>query len=233
MYTASIFSLLSLLLARLLILLNNIPHTSPDTLIQTDKRLVTEPGPRLRNAVVLLQRAVPDLRPCEVRRLAQHPHGPFREEANHASKPGIQMPHRLQGQTVTRLVPDRARKVPEVDWLAVGDEESLAVHALGVNGHSRPKLVRAEESENSEDVAVCYVLDVCEVEQVVVKADLVLGLSVLVCLHHLGKQLYISLAENACGSNGAGKEALWLAVSLEDGSLSIGLCVELAIDPSD
>ena len=189
------FSLLSLLLVRLLILLNNIPHTSPDTLIQTDKRLVTEPGPRLRNAVVLLQRAVPDLRPCEVRRLAQHPHGPFREEANHASKP--------------------------------------AVHALSVNGHSGPKLVRAEESENSEDVAVCYVLDVCEIEQVVVQADLVLGLSVLVCLHHLGKQLYVSLAENACGSNGAGKEALWLAVRLENGSLSICLCGELAIDPSN
>src|SRR5690242_17514465 len=136
------------------------------------------------------------------------------------------MPDRLQWQAVTSLVPYCARKVPEVDGLAVRDEEGLAIDALRVKRNSGEELVRAEKSKHCQNVSKGYVLNVREVEQVVVIADLVFGLAILVCLYHLGKQLYISLTENTCRANGAGEEAFWLTVRFKNGCLSVGpVCV--------
>ena len=62
--------LLSLLLTCLFILLDDVPHTSPDALVQTDNGPIAQPIPSLCNTVVFLQCAVSDLCPCQVRCLA-------------------------------------------------------------------------------------------------------------------------------------------------------------------
>lgn len=134
------------------------------------------------------------------------------------------MPDRLQRQTIASLVPHCARKVPKVDWLAVRDEEGLAVNPLCVDRNGWQELVCGEKGQDSEDVSVSDVLNICEVEEVVVVTDLVLGLSVFVSLHHLGEQLHVTLAKDARRTNGAGKEALWRAVRFE----YVGLGIRLA-----
>jgi len=72
-------------------------------------------------------------------------------------------------------------------------------------------------------VSICYVLHVCEVEEIVVLADLELGLAILEGLHHFGKQLYVSFAKDAGGADGASEEVLGRAVRFENGRFGIGL----------
>ena len=82
-------------------------------------------------------------------------------------------------------MPHCARKVPEVDWLAVGDEEGLTVDALGVERYSGAESVCLEKSGESEDVAVGNVLDVGKVKEVFVVADLKLCLPLAVSSDYL------------------------------------------------
>ena len=125
-------------------------------------------------------------------------------------------------------MPDRARKVPEEHGLAIRDEEGLAVDTLRIDWNSRTELVCAKQSQNPKDVTVRYVLNICEIEEVVVFADLVLGLSILEGLDHLRKQLYVSFAEDTCRTNGAGEETLRLAVCFEYVCFGVGLILRLA-----
>jgi len=136
------------------------------------------------------------------------------------------MPHAAQRCSVARLVPYRTRKVPEVYRLSVGDEEGFAVDTLVVERNAGEAFVGMEERDSSEHVAVCDILDVGEVEQVGVLADLELGLSFAVCAYHLREQLYVAFAEDTSGTDGAGQEVggvLRMAVRLEDGRLGVGL----------
>ena len=83
-----------------------------------------------------------------------------------------------------------------------------------------------KERDSGEYVTVCDVLDVGEVEEVGVLADLELGLSFAVCAYHLREQLYVAFAEDTSGTDGAGQEVwgvLRMAVRLEDGCL--GVCL--------
>lgn len=49
-----------------------------------------------------------------------------------------------------------------------------------------------------------YVADVCEIEEVVVVADLEFGLAFAVGGYHFGEKLDVAFAEDAGGADGAG-----------------------------
>ena len=83
-----------------------------------------------------------------------------------------------------------------------------------------------EQCDSSENMSVCDVLNVREVEHVVVFTDLELGLSCLVRVDYLREQLYIAFAEDTGRADGAGQEARVVfraAVGLEDSCLCVCL----------
>jgi len=120
-------------------------------------------------------------------------------------------------------MPHRTRKVPEVDWLAIRDEEGLPIDALAVEGCGWQHFVCLEQRNESKYMTVCNVSDICEIKHVVVVADLELGLPFAVGSDHLGEDLDIAFANDACRSDGAGEEVFWLAVGFEDGGFGVGL----------
>lgn len=124
-------------------------------------------------------------------------------------------------------MPHFARKIPKVHRLPIGNEEGFAVNTLDVQGDGGQDFVGMEQSENREDVTVGDVFDIGEVEQVCVITDLELGLSLAARSDHLGKQLNITLAEDACRTDGAGEEVFGIAVGLEYGSL--GICLGMSV----
>jgi len=88
--------LLPLLLILFLFTRQNILHAPPDTLTQADNRLVSQPHSRLGDAVVLCQRAVSYLRPCQIWRLAHDPEHPFQDCANRPRRVSAQVPDTRQ-----------------------------------------------------------------------------------------------------------------------------------------
>ena len=212
-------NLLILLLRLLRLVLKMMSHTSPNTLIQFNKRIIPKPPLRLVNAVVFAQRTVPHLLPREIRRLPQRPKRPLKHSPNRPRKVAVQLPHAAQRQAVSALVPYRASKVPEVHRLTVRDEEGFAIYALMVqrNGGNHP--VGHEESLYGEEMPKRHVLDVREVEEVLVGTDLELRLALAVGAHHGGNELDVALAEDASGSDGARQKVRGCAVCLEDGEL--------------
>ena len=80
-----------------------------------------------------------------------------------------------------------------------------------------------EECGESEHMAVCDVADIGEVEEIVVIADLELGLAFAIRRDHLGKDLDVAFADNACRADGACQECLWLAVGFEHCCFCVGL----------
>lgn len=101
-------------------------------------------------------------------------------------------------------MPHCACKVPERYWLAVGDEESFAVDTLAVKGYGGQELVCVEQRHEGEYVAVCNVSDICKVEEVAVVANLEFCLAFAVGGDHLGENLDVALANDACWANGTG-----------------------------
>jgi len=82
----------------------------------------------------------------------------------------------IRRNVATIHCPNCPGEVPEVDGLAVGDEEDLPGDLLGGVGRRRGDLVH--HTLRGEDVRVRSVLDVREVEEVVVCAELEFGLVV-------------------------------------------------------
>lgn len=184
--------------------------------------MVPKPPLRLVNAVVFRERAVPHLLPRDVWCPAKSPKHVLEQCTNCEGKIPVKCPDLAQGSSVPGLVPHGACKVPEVHGLSVCNEEGFAVDALVVERDSGQDLVRVQEGLDSEEVAEGYVLDVCEVEQVLVGANLELGLALAVCADHRRQQLDVAFAEDASRSNGAGEEVGGCAIGFEDGGLSVG-----------
>lgn len=215
--------LLSLLLLCLLLLLQNVLHASLDTFVKINKRRISQSLLCLVDAVVFGHATVLYLSPGQVRFLAHEPEHVLQDRANGPGKISAKMPDAAQGHAVTCLMPDFARKVPEVNRLAIGDEEGLTIHALCVQRDGGQNFVDMEESQNSEDVTMGDILNIRKIEQVCVVADLKLGLSLAARGDHLGKQLNVALAEDACRTDSAGQEVFGVAVRLEYGGLCVGL----------
>lgn len=206
--------LLPLLLLCFFFLLQNVLHTPLDTLVKINKRLISQSLLCFVDAVVFRHATVLYLSPGQVWFLAHEPEHILQDRANGPCKISAKMPDAAQGHAVTCLMPDFARKVPEVNRLAIGDEEGLTIHTLCVQRDGGQNFVGMKESQNSEDVTMGNILNICKVEQVCVVADLELGLSFAVCGDHLGKQLNITFAEDACRTDSAGQEVFGVAVRL-------------------
>lgn len=86
--------------------------------------------------------------------------------------------------------PDGAGEVPKVHRLAVCDEEDLAGDGVGGVGGGVGELV--DHALGGEDVGVSSVLDVCEIKEVVVCAELELGLAVFEHRDHRGEHLPVA-----------------------------------------
>lgn len=222
--------LLPLLLLCLLFLLQNVLHTSLNTLVKINKRLIAQSLLCLVDAVVFGHAAVLYLSPGQVWFLAHEPEHILQDRANGPCKVSANVPDAAQGHAVTCLMPDFARKVPKVNRLAIGDEEGFTIDTLCVQRDGGQNFVGMKESQNSEDVTMGDILDICEIEQVCVVADLEFGLSFAARSDHLWKQLDIALAEDACGTDSAGQEVFGVAVRLEHSSLCIGLHARVSND---
>lgn len=93
--------------------------------------------------------------------------------------------------------------------MGVGDEEGLPVGALVVQGHrsrGAESVGRGQQGDGGEDVGVCGVADVGEVEEVGVGAELEGGLALGEGFHHAGDELEVAFAEDAGGADGGGEE---------------------------
>lgn len=154
-------------------------HSPLDTIAQADQRLVAEAPLRLGDVVVPRHGAVHDPLAVEGRRLPQDPEGDLAQEPQEQARVPAQDPDLVGGPLRAGLAPDGAHEVPEVDGAAVGDEEGLAVDLLVVEGRGG-RGVGHEQGAGREEVRVRYVLDVREVEQVRVRADLHLVLPLAV-----------------------------------------------------
>lgn len=101
--------------------------------------------------------------------------------------------------------PHRAREVPEVDGLVVGDDEDLAVDFLAVE-RRRGERGCGEQCGGCEEVGVRYVAYVGEVEEVFVVAELEAGFSCCIGCEDAGDELNVALAEDGSRTNGGGEE---------------------------
>lgn len=70
---------------------------------------------------------------------------------------------------------------------------------------------------------MCNILNIREVEEIVVGADLKLVLSFAQSRDHLGESLNVAFAKDACGSDGACQEVGGGAVGLEH--CDLGVCL--------
>lgn len=98
-------------------------------------------------------------------------------------------------------LPYHARKVPEVHGAVVGDKEGLAVYALVVE-RLRAELGRGEQRTGAQEVPVGDVLDVGEVEQVVIVAELEARAGGVIDVDHTGHQLDVAGAEDGGWADG-------------------------------
>lgn len=191
----------ALRLVLLLLLLLQCPgYGTLDTHVQANQGLVAEPSPSLGDVVVAGHAAVSDALAVKGGGLADEVEVDLAEEAEHEARLARHDPGAAGALVAAGGVPDGARKVPEVDGLAVGHEEGLAVDALVVKG-LRLGGGRHEEGARRQQVGVRHVLDVGEVEQVVVLADLDVVLALLVDVHHVVDGLHVAFAEDARGAD--------------------------------
>lgn len=122
-----------------------------------------------------------------------------------------------------RSVPNQAAKVPKVHGGIIGDEEGLAVDALVVQGHGAGG-VGEQEGAGGEQVGVGDVLDVGEVEQVVVVAELPARLARAVDVDQVVLRHDVAFANDARGPDGGGQElGVVEAVGVEDDFFGGGL----------
>lgn len=194
-------------------------HRLDQTIVHRVQHLVIQQQPRLLDVKVPMRARIPDPEPRKARNLAHQLRVRLRSARQH-------QPHALRHLDVVRrhvpavVRPHRAREVPEIDGLAVGDEEDLARDGEGGIFGGVADLV--EQTLGGEDVRVRRVLDVREVEEVLVCAELELGLVVFEDREHAGDELAIAGAEEARDAQGAGVHAVD-AVEVLDEFLALGL----------
>jgi len=111
----------------------------------------------------------------------------------------------LSAERRAARLPHHASEIPEIHRRIIGDEESLAVDALVVQGLDVQLRGRGEGARR-EQVAVGHVLDVGEIEQVLVVAELEPGLAVAVHVDHGRDQLHVAGAEDGGRTDGDGEE---------------------------
>ena len=162
--------------------------------------------------------------PVERRRLTDDPEEHLAQKAQHDTDVPRQNPHVLSAVRATGSVPHGPAKVPKVHGRVVGDDEGLAVDALVVEGRDL-QLGSLQKGDGGQQVAVRHVLDVGEVKEVVVVADLNRGLAVLVELDEVVQRHGVAFAHDARGTDGAGEQVGGGggAVGLEDELFSGGL----------
>ena len=167
--------------------------------------------------------AISDLLSREIRFLPQKPEDVLQYRPHGKCEILVQFPHLIQLSTIPRRVPDCSRKVPEIYGLAVCDEESFAVYALGVEGYGGEDAMSVEEGLRGEEMSIGDIANIGEVEQVLVGADLKLGLAFPVGADDGWQHLDIAFAEDASWSNGAGQKVRRGSVGFEDSCFSIRL----------
>ena len=191
----------------LFLLLQRPGHGTLDAFRQTDEGLVAEPSPSLCDVVVAGHAAVNDALAVEGGGLVDDAKVDLAEETKHEARLARQGPGAAGALVAAGGAPDSAREVPKVDGFAVGHEEGLAVDALVVKG-LRLGGRRHEEGARRQQVRVRHVLNVGEIEEVLVLADLDVVLPLLVNVHHVVDGLHVSFAEDAGGSD-RGSQEVW------------------------
>lgn len=178
-------TLLQLNRARLL-LLRKPSNTSVDSLLQRPDGFVAEHRSGLCDVVV--SRHGGDVGSLHRERggLLDDAAEDFRAEANELADFAADDPDTLGAGLVASSTPDGARKVPEVHRLVVCDEEGLAVNLFMIQ-RSGLGCGRGQQALGSEQVGVSDVADVRVVEDVVVVAELEVGLVGAIRAHEAGE----------------------------------------------
>jgi len=188
----------------------SIPHTTTDSFLQRHNRPVAQSALRLVDVEVSRNTSVRHaLRGKRRLALPQQPEYPFEHESDEQAEVAGQCPGGFRVGGVAHLGPAAARKVEEVDWLVVGDQEGFTVDALVLErdcATGGSALVGCEEGGEGEVVRVRDVGDFGVVEEVLVVAQLELGLAAVVGGQHGREQLDVARAKHGAGPDGGGKE---------------------------
>lgn len=129
----------------------------------------------------------------------------------------------LQAVGASGCVPDEPTKVPKVDGAVVCDDEHLAVDFF-VLKRLRLGVVGEQECTRREQVCVCHVLDVGEVEHVVVVADLIPAPSLQIDFDDVVLRLHVAFADDPGGADCGGEEVGVVgAVGVDDDFFGRGL----------
>lgn len=190
--------------------IQSVPHTATDAFLQRYDRPVAQSALRLVDVEVPRDASVRHALRGQ-RRLAfpQQPEYPLEHHGDEQAEVARQCPGGLRVGGVAHLGPAAAREVEEVDRLVVGDQEGFTVDALVLKGNGaagRGALVGCEERGQCQVVRVRNVGDFGVVEEVLVVAQLELGLAAVVGGQHGREQLDVAGAEHGAGPDGGGEE---------------------------
>ena len=190
--------------------IQGVSHAAADALLQRHDRPVAQPALGLVDVEVSCNASVGDPLLGQSRlALAQHPEDPLEQERDEQTHVARQRPGGLGVRRVAHLGPTPAGEIEEVHGLVVGDEEGFAVDALVLERDGLAcgrALVRGQQGCEGQVVRVRDVGDFGVVEQVLVVAELELGLAAVVRGHHGRQQLDVAGAEHGTRSDGGGEE---------------------------
>ena len=189
---------------------DSICHSSLESLGDAHHRSVAQSSLGLFDAVVSRHAAVLDLLSGEIwHSQLEDPENVLEQRCNEQAKVLRDGPHLSGRGCVTAFLPSSTSEVPEIHGRVVCDKEGLAIHLL-VGQWSNLSLlftlVCRQESCCCQVMGMCDIGGLSKIEEVGVVAKLELGLALVVCSKHRGKQSLVADAEDTRGTESAGEE---------------------------
>lgn len=197
----------------------------PHTLFQADNGLVPQPPLCLVDTKVPRHARVDNPLPVKCRVTSKNlAHNLTAQAHKHAHIPRYR-PHMLQPMRTPRRVPDQAAEIPKVCRTVIGNDKYLAIDFFMVERLCRGCMSQ-QQGMCGEEVAVCHVLDIGPVKEVIVGADLETGFTLEVNVDDVVLGLDVAFADNAGRTDRGGEEVCVVgAVGFEDNFFCCGLCL--------
>lgn len=210
----------------LLILLEEPANTSINALLHCPQGLVAKHRLGLCDVVVASHAGDGSTQLGKGSRLLDDAEEDLRGHAEEGTHFAAEFPDAFGTLLVAGSAPHRTGKVPKVHGGVVCDEEDFAVDTLVVEG-LRGSAESGEQAVGREQVGVGNVADVGKVEEVVVVANLDVGLAALVGAQQAREVLDVAFAKDAGGTERCCEQLVGVgAVGLDDelfsGSLENG-----------
>lgn len=176
-----------------------------NAILQADKGSIPQSSLCLVNAEVSCHARIRVPLARKSRRLSNQPTDSLTQEPNNDTHVFGNDPDVFFAVGTPRRVPYQAAKVPKVHGGVICDEKGLAVNALVVQGNCGGGMGE-QEGARGQQVGVGDVLDVSEIEEVVIVAQLPSCLARAVDIDQVVLCHDVALADDACGPDGGGQQ---------------------------